>query len=516
LFPLLPLLPALCLALAFAASASPAADAAPIRIGSRVQLFVDESLIETLQGTRLKLHNPVRREVVFRFDAPWENGEGGYATMLREKDQYRLYYSAGGELAREYTCLALSSDGIRWERPSLGLVEFNGSKDNNIVWTGKDKAYCESHNFSPFKDANPAAAPDRRYKAVALKNMVPPGESDRRKVLMGFISADGIHWNRLQEQPIITQGSFDSHNVAFWDTVREEYVCYLRIGREGKRSVARATSKDFLHWTRPEPLDFGDTPLEHFYTNGIEPYFRNPHLYLGFPMRFVPPQERNTVGSERRPVDGLSDMVFMSSHDGRHWQRTFMEAFVRPGLDPYNWGGAHGNCTPAWHVVQTGEAEMSIYWVERYGYHVLWVPGTKPGSLAPKLRSKDQGEIIPLLRRGTLRLDGFLSVNAPYKGGEMVTRPLMFQGRELVLNCSTSAVGGVKVEIQDAAGEAISGFALSDALEIWGDEINRVAAWKGGRDVSRLAGKPVRLRFVMHDADLYSIRFGESVSRENP
>lgn len=494
------------------ASFSPSAradESRPIELGSDVALFVDHCMIERMQNTQLRLHSPVAREVALQFDAPWENGQGGYATVLREKDQYRMYYATGGELAREYTCVAFSNDGIRWERPKLGLFEFDGSKDNNIIWTGEKKAYCESHNFSPFQDANPAAPASQRYKAVALKIMVPPGESERRKVLMGFVSPDGIHWSRLAEQPLITEGSFDSHNVAFWDIRRREYVCYLRVGREGKRSVAITTSKDFLHWTRSEPLDFGDTPIEHFYTNGIEPYFRNPRLYIGFPMRFVPPQERSTVGFDHRQIDGLSDMVFMSSHDGLDWNRPFMEAFVRPGLDPYNWGGAHGNCTPAWHVVQTADAEMSIYWVEHFGYHLLWVPGDKPGSLEPKLRPKGEGEVVARMRRGTLRLDGFVSVNAPYKGGEMLTRPFVFNGKQLLLNFSTSAVGSVKVEIQDAAGKPIEGFALPDAVTLWGDEINRVAEWKSGHDVSRLTGKPVRLRFVMQDADLYSIRFGK-------
>lgn len=485
------------------------AESRSIDLGSQVGLFVDHFLIERMQNTQLKLHHPVPREVALKFDAPWEHGEGGYATVLREKDQYRMYYYSGGELAREYTCIAFSKDGIRWEKPKLGLFEFNGSKDNNIVWTGEKKAYCESHNFSPFRDDNPASPENQRYKAVALKFLIPPGETESRKVLVGLTSPDGIHWNRMGRDAIITDGSFDSHNVAFWDTVRREYVCYLRIGRDGKRSVARATSKDFLHWTKSEPLDFGDTPLEHFYTNGIEPYFRNPNLYIGFPMRFVPPEERHTVGLERRQIDGTSDMVFMSSQDGLRWNRTFMEAFVRPGLDPYNWGGAHGNCTPAWHVVQTGEAEMSIYWLERYGYHILWMPGKKPGSYDPKLRSKEQGAVDAQMRRGTLRLDGFVSVNAPYQGGEMLTRPFEFKGKQLLLNLSTSAVGSVKVEIQDTTGAAIEGFGLSDAVALWGDEIARVAEWKGGHDVSRLAGKAVRLRFVMQDADLYSIRFRE-------
>ncbi|HOW19291.1 MAG TPA: hypothetical protein PLC79_09660, partial [Phycisphaerae bacterium] len=107
----------------------------------------------------------------------------------------------------------------------------------------------------------------------------------------------------------------------------------------------------------------------------------------------------------------------------------------------------------------------------------------------------------------TLRLDGFVSVNAPYAGGEFITKPLLFEGRKLTLNISTSAVGSVKVEIQDAGGKPLAGFAAEDCIEIWGDEIARTVAWKGGTDVSKLAGRPVRLRFVMKDADIYAFRF---------
>jgi hypothetical protein len=471
-------------------------------IGSRVQLFCDDWLIDRLSGARLVMHSPVRQEVAFTFDAPWERGIGSYPTIIKDGSQYRLYYSAGGEVDREYTCVAFSSDAIHWTRPDLGLFDFEGSKHNNIVWTGEANAYCESHNFSPFVDANPECKPDERYKAVSLTIMVPPGENDRRKVMMGFVSADGIHWKRVSEAPIMTDGSFDSHNTCFWDTNRKKYVCYLRIGREGYRSVALATSTDFLNWTKSEAIDLGKTPLEHFYTNGIEQYLRNPQLYVGFPMRFVPCKERGTVGYDQRVVDGLSDMVFMSSHDGFHWNRQFMEAFVRPGLEQHNWGGAHGNQTPAWHIQQTGPAELSIYWLERSGYYNMWL------AEGLKKRPREKGkEVDAELRRGTLRLDGFASVNAGYKGGEVVTKPLKFSGKELALNVATSAVGSVKVEIQDLRGQPVPGFALRDCEPIWGDEIERVVSWKNGADVSKLSGKAVRLRFVLKDADLYSIRF---------
>jgi hypothetical protein len=455
------------------------------KIGSQLELFVDDWLIEKMSNTILKLHQPIRKEIVFRFDAPWEGALSGYVTIMKDDNCFRMYYRGGGDLSREYTCLAESNDGINWKRPSLGLFEFNGSKDNNIIWTGSKKSYCESHNFSPFKDTNAHTSPDHRYKAITLSRQTI--DSQARNVLMAFVSSDGIRWQRLQDEPIITEGAFDSHNTAFWDTIQQNYVCYSRVGRNGKRSIQRSISPDFVHWSKPLLLDFGNTPIEHLYTNGIIPYLRAPHLYLGLAMRFVP--ERTEIGMQRRKTDGLSDAILLSSHDGLHWKRTFMEAFIRPGLDRANWGGAHGNNTPAWGIIQTNENELSIYLTENYGNYL------------------EQTDRIPVLRRATIRTDGFASVNASYSGAEMLTMPLIFSGSALVVNYSTSAVGWVKVEIQDQNGQPIPAFTLADAAEIYGDEIERKVSWKHGTDVSKLAGRIIKLRFIMKDADLYSTRF---------
>lgn len=456
-------------------------------IGSRLELFVDHHLIIGMKGTQLKLHNPQCNQLVFTFDQPWEGPQSAYVSILKDGDEFRMYYRGGGDLVREHTCLAVSKDATHWTRPSFGLIEFEGSKANNIIWTGPDKAYSESHNFSPFIDTNPACKPSERYKAVSVTRVFSKPD-ERKNVLIGFTSPDGIRWKRVREEPLITEGGFDSHNTMFWDERLGKYVCYSRMGQKGKRSVSRCLSDDFLNWTKPVLLDFGDTEPEHFYTNGIVPYFRAPHLYLGFPMRFVPSSERKTVGFEQRETDGLSDAVLISSRDGMRWDRTFMEAFIRPGLDPLNWGGAHSNQTPTWGIVPADEHRIAVYWLEHEDNY-------------PNRRQ------IPRLRRGFVRTDGFVSVNAPYTGGEMVTCPLVFAGKKLALNMSTSAVGSVRVQIEDAAGRPIPGFSITDCPAFWGDEIERVVAWKGGHDVSRLAGRPVRLRFVMKDADLYAIRF---------
>src|SRR5262249_13213375 len=138
-------------------------------IGSRRELFVDDYLTERLQGVELKMHRPAPQEVVLVCDAPWEGNTSAYFTLFAAGDRYRMYYRGArfDEKAQqaahpEVTCYAESKDGVRWEKPQLGLFEFQGAKANNIVWAGEG-----THNFTPFKDANPQCPPGARYKALA-------------------------------------------------------------------------------------------------------------------------------------------------------------------------------------------------------------------------------------------------------------------------------------------------------------------------------------------------------------
>ena len=126
--------------------------------------------------------------------------------------------------------------------------------------------------------------------------------------------------------------------------------------------------------------------------------------------------------------------------------------------------------------------------------------------------NRDYGQRNAYLERLTLRLDGFSSLNAPYAGGEMTTKPFTFAGDELEINYATSAAGSIRIELQDEAGVPIPGYAAADCNELIGDEIERVVAWQGGMAMGTLAGKPVRMRFVMKDADIYSFRFRDGKS----
>lgn len=456
----------------------------PLQIGSKRELFVDAFLIDTLQGTRLKLHTPTRAGQVLSFDRPWEGAFCGYCTVIKDGDTYRLYYrglpSAGKDGSdSETTCYAESQDGVHWIKPKLGIYSISGSQDNNVILQGQAPF---SHNFSPFLDTKPGIPTAERFKALA---------GTGKTGLVAFISEDGKRWKKLREKPLITKGVFDSQNVAFWSESEDCYACYFRTwtggGYRGFRTVSRCTSRDFIKWSEPVPMSFGNTPTEHLYTNQTHPYFRAPHIYIAIPMRFMPGRRALTeaqarqLGVHAKYGGDCADAVFMSSRGGPVYDRSFMEGFIRPGTDLGNWASRAGMC--ALGVVPTSDTEMSIYKQAHYAQPTAY------------------------LERYTLRTDGFASLHAPYQGGEVLTKPLVFTGKALVINFATSAAGSIRIEIQNNQGEAHPGFALTDAQDIIGDDIARTVSWKGHSTVEALAGKTIRLRIQMKDADLYSIQF---------
>lgn len=429
-------------------------------IGSQRELFVDAFLIDRLTNASLKAHQPEPREAVFTCEEPWEGNTSAYFTLFRDEDRFRMYYRGGHwDVAAkkathpEFTCYAESRDGLSWTKPKLGLFEFNGSKDNNIVWAGEG-----THCFTPFKDANPACPPDARYKAMS---------GGFRRGLHAYQSADGIHWKLMKPDFVITDGDFDSQNLAFWDPLRQCYVEYHRKGRNGVRDIMTATSTDFVTWTKPEYLEYGDAPAEHLYTNAILPYARAPHLLLGFPTRFQPKTQQ-------------VEPILMTSRDGKNFHR-WPDALI-PITAPQERDGNRSNYM-TWGLLQLPGRpnELSVYATERYY--------AGPGSR---------------VRRFTFRTDGFISVHAD-ANGELLTRPLVFDGKSLVVNYATKPSGSLKVELQDAEGKPIPGFTLADCKTLSGDSIEQAVSWSG--DLATLAGKPTRIRFAINAGDLFALKF---------
>jgi len=484
--------------LLLAANAVLAADT--IDIGSRRELFVDRLLIEKLDKATLKMHAPEPVSVALKLDQPWEGRFSGYITVLHDAGQkiFRMYYRGTPTLPTasnktEYTCYAESKDGKTWIKPNLGLHEVFGTKENNVLIADDPIA---THNFAPFLDANPATPADQRYKALS-------GLGGKGGGLRAWSSPDGLHWKKMRDEPVLTKGAFDSQNVSFWSPVEQCYVACFRVFTgggtdektwqpKGVRWVSRATSSDFITWTAPVMMKCDRPLVDHIYVSQTQPYFNAPHIEIATAARFMQgkssldEQAKKYMADDAQQYTALfadsSEAVLMTSRAGSGlYNRTFMEGFIRPGLHFRNWTSRSNY--PACGIVKTGTSELSIYVQRHYG------------------------QSHNLIERCALRLDGFASLHADYEGGTMLTHPLKFTGKELHLNFSTGAAGHVAVELQAESGTPIPGFTLADCASQSYDDIDRIIRWKNGSDLSALAGKPVRLKFDLRDADVFSLWF---------
>lgn len=474
----IPLALAVSLATVFLPGRSAGAENDPetLDIGGRRELFVDRHIVGELNNAALKMHTP---QLMPPVDKPRPHGH--YATVLRADDKFQFYYRGDTKPGNhwkkgweqyhegEVTLYAESEDGIHWTLPRLGIYEDHPTfPAGNVVLMHE---FLVNHNFTPFIDTKPGVPAAERYKGLGGLAYQPHKEHLEVRARRGpgglkaFVSPDGIHWKKLRDEPVVPEEwgkYFDSQNYAFWSDSEQAYVCYFRRFIKGYRGIARTTSQDFVHWTPYVEME-ANLPDEHLYTACTQPYFRAPHIYIALPTRFMAKRGAAT------------DILLMSTRGGSKYDREFTESFIRPGIGPEGWANRANYAAIGIH--QTGPAEMSLFLTHG--------------------------------RRYTLRLDGFVSVNAPLAGGELLTRPLTFSGEHLEINYSTSAAGQVLVELQDAEGKPIPGYTLEDCVPIYGDHIARTVEWKNGADVSALAGRPIRLRFVMSDADLYSLKFCE-------
>jgi len=491
-------------------------------IGSKRQFFWNDALLEKEYTTaRLQLSDkPVKRERVLEYDQPWEKDSAGYVQIFRDEDKYRMYYVCSvrenihdydaheWNYAKRRICYAESADGFHFTKPNLGLRSFQGSFDNNIVLDYTD--FNELDNFFVYKDENPDCLPEERYKAIAYNC---EGEITQRKngvpsnrVLVAWLSADGIHFNRLGVLPI--EGRFDTHNTLYWSAEDQKYHIYLRdihispVDQSWVRDVRHTTSADFRTWSEAEPIRFQNSTEDlQMYTNGVLPYYRGSHMWIGLPTRYMEYQEwcpnfahlpareqRLSLMEKTEPRAGLAltDCAFMCSENKTDWYR-FDEAFLTPGPENgNNW--FYGDCYPAIGMLETEneflEKELSFY--------------------MPAKTWKPEGFLIKrtYLCRYSMRIDGFACVHADAGKAQVLTVPFTFTGDSMEMNFRTSAFGYVSVSLTDEEGKELEGF--TDVL-LFGDSISRPVIFEG--NLASLNGKQVRLKLSMRDADIYSFRF---------
>lgn len=487
-----------------------------INIGKRRECFFDDYLIDVTRTTaEVRVHRPVRREFLFSHDSPWEGCGSDFQNFFYDDEygKYRMYYLGWklGEDARGSdgirACYAESVDGIHWEKPNLGLVEYNGSFDNNIIIDSK--MHPRLDNFMVFKDTNPDCPSSERYKAI-LRTVL---SGNPKEVLCDFclkcmVSSDGIHFDYGRN--IHEHGAYDSLNVAFWDENAKVYRCYFRgnhkVGDKSVdvkmglevRDIRYMESKDFKNWSKPVLVDFGDCEDIPLYTNVCQSYYRAPQYIIGFPSRYLErktwtknydvlsgkeKRQKRMVGGENRYGLAVTDCIFISSRDGISFTRQ-EEAFMTPGPEfPENW--VYGDCYPFRGILETpsdipgADPEISLF----AGFN-HWM-------------GFDYGKDV---YRYTIRCDGFVSRHAGAVEKVIVTKPFIYDGSAMYANLSTSARGYVYFTLKTKDG------AIAESCEMFGDSIDKKIGFEDG-EVARLCGKEVVLEMRMLDADIYAIRF---------
>lgn len=445
----------------------------PLKLGSTPHLFVDHYLLEELGELKLKLQQPKAQEVVLVTDQPWEGNTCAYYTVFQDGDLYRMYYRGSHwdttlkeSTHPEVVCYAESRDGTHWHKPNLGICEYEGSKQNNIVWDG-----IGSHNFTPFLDTNPECPAKSRFKALGRGRSLRPGDQESEHGLFAFQSPDGLHWELMHDEPVITEGAFDSQNLAFFDAKTGKYREYHRWFNKGVRDIMLCTSEDFINWTNPKGLNYGQAKPEHLYTNAITPYFRSPDLYIGFPTRYLPNE-----GQRVEPI-------FMSSRDGRNFSRWNDPLIPEDAPEDRNGNRSNYMANGILQLPRQPE-ELSVYASEAYY--------TGPDSR---------------LRRFTFRLDGFSSLHSNKKPGVAITKEFAIEHSELWINFKTSDIGEIRISIIDPDGKPLDGFNQDQCIPMRGDHIAYQVKWKTHDNLSSLIGKSARIQIKMSDSDLYSMQF---------
>lgn len=474
--------------------------------------FWDDSLIEhRFTDAVLSVNQPVKTDAVMEFDQPWDGNANDFFTIVKDDGFYRMYYETWSFFDPSYTeginvCYAESMDGIHWVRPNLGMCEFRGSRDNNIIMTQIPD------NITVMKDENPACPPEHRYKAIMetqdLTGYANADPNKSRSGLICMVSADGIHFEKYC---VISQGyAYDSQNSVHWNAHAGKYYCYFReyhkkaevpgstLNETSVRGILVSESEDFIHWSDPVPLNFNGCEDYPLYTNCVMAYPYDKRYYVGFPTRYVERKgwtanydrlcgaDRRKKRMEREPRLGLAltDCIFMSSTDNVNWYR-FDEACMTPGPE-YAGNWVYGDCYPAiGGLVETpskfpGEPnELSVY---VFNHH--WMP-----------------EKVQLIRY-VYRREGFASVKSGYQKKTLRTKPFTFDGDTLTLNFRTSARGSIFLRILDEKGQSIEGYTT---CELFGDALDRTVDFD--RPLAELHGQTVRFEFSMSDAEIFAMRF---------
>jgi len=480
---------------AFLAAVCLAATTIRAEVAHRRYLFLDPALLEVTEHTRLAVNPPARRETVIRPDRPWEQLMISFFLTVRDEEgKLRMWYICRDKENRPNVAYAESRDGVNWTKPNLGIVDYSGSKDNNLVG-------LPSLEGTPFIDPNAPAA--ERYGYIT--NLGSAGG------IVRYHSPDGLHWKH-DATPLFRFLS-DTQNVAFWDQRLGAYVLYLRGWNPKYRTVVRATLPSI---TQPSPVvpsgkgrpagtegglryvldelptvfatDAQDPTRTDIYNMAAQPYPLDPAWYVAFPafLRRSPASDAPGYrGSHRGPVE----IQFAGSRDGIAWHRYDRAAYASPGLTAPE---------------KRNMVFMSTGLVVRGDE--IWQYGTEFESVHGDVEAR-QKKTDGLVVRYVQRVDGFVSLDTANKIGTTRTVPVKVSGNRLLLNIDTGALGEMRVGLIGSDGKPIAGFETDACEPLEYNGTGAMVKWAPGSDLATLRGKEIALEFRSNRTKLYSFRF---------
>ena len=476
-----------------------------LKIGECRQLFVDDFIVAQMCGVSRTLNQPTKyagNPIMIPL-YPWEGRIELYGTVLRDPDEglLRMWYMGMGNMGIAQMgvdnpskwagmgfdpsnltyciCYATSRDGVFWERPNLGLVEYKGSRDNNIVLLNASAANIIKDDRDP--------DPDRLYKSLFYESFDADGTSNEGDGVSVAFSPDGLHWEKYNGNPVITKAS-DSHTLLGWDDLQGQYVSYCRPSiHHGNctRRIGRSVSDDFVNWTDPEDVlvpDERDPPGLQFY---CMPTFKYEGLYVGQICAYHTYAEEPHVR-----FYGKIDVQLAVSRDGISWDRLGRR-------EPFIPNGPAGS-------MDAGEVYMAkspiVMGDELWFYY----------SPCP-MEHGHTGRSGPICI-AKLRLDGFVSIDAGEQTGTVVTKPFQCDGGPLRINAAARG-GSVSLAVLDEQGTQHQGFGKTDCAIFDGDSVRHNVNWRNNVSLESLKGQVIRLKFYLRNARLYS--FNQDVTPRN-
>lgn len=460
-----------------------------VEVGHRKQLLVDDYVIAGMSNLKRVLGRVTKLndgKPVLVKDQPWERSCTFYGTALHDGKKFQMWYRAS--LAPFALGYAESRDGLHWVKPKLGLVEFGGTKQNNIIDVELGLAYA----FSCFLDPH-ESDPAHRYKCCW-------GHPRKIRACLGY-SADGIRWTPYNNGEPVTGRAADTHSQLMWDEdagvyrlfTRTDYQRFLRAEMEvrGHRGMTNPDVKrNPTGWKLGRHWYFNRDPKEY---RRRQVYSMSDWIYHGVHFALISgfdyPQDHSEGPRDldKRHERDVLNFYIASSRDGERWD--------------FHWVYAGQPLVPR-GPARSFDKDMIIppsNIITHRDRHWIYYSGSNERHGIPRDDEAIGG--------ATLRLDGFVCLEAGNEPGTITTRPFKLTGDRLRVNVRG---GEFYMEVLDRKGKPVPGFSANESIRYHDpDQLRLIPTWKGAARLSALEGRVIRLRFHLKNARLYSFHVPE-------